>query len=177
MAIYQKIKSDHDKLKSLLQTLVAATEHNADTKKLLEEIEQELVPHARAEEAILYNSLKEESDTAKQLIADSFQEHVQAEGLLRTLKGLSSIGVEWSTAANKLKESLEEHIEKEEGEVFNKAKEIFTDEEARQFGEVFEKAKEEARKQGNLKNMVQMFGNMLPKRFADRIRDSLQSAS
>ncbi|MFW7379997.1 MAG: hemerythrin domain-containing protein [Oligoflexus sp.] len=177
MTIYQSLKKDHDHIKVLLSSLVKATEKGQHTEKLLEQIEEELVPHSRAEEAIFYNTIREETDDAKLMMADSFREHAQAETLLRTLKGLETIGVEWKKAAEQLKDAVEHHIAEEETEVFAKAKEILTTEESQQLAKAFEQTKQEFKQQGNLKNIVQMVGNMLPKRFADRIRDTLKEVS
>jgi len=177
MTIYNNLKQDHDRLKGLLQSLVLATENNHETKQILVEIENELVPHSRAEEAIFYNTIREETDNSKLKIANSFREHAQAETLLRTLQGLEVIGVEWGRAAAQLKDSIEHHIAEEEGEIFAVAQEIITMEEADQLGQAFEKAKDQFREQGTLKNAMQFVSNMLPSRFADRIRHNLQSAS
>ncbi len=172
MTIYEILKNDHDQLKPLLSELVQATEMNRDVKDLLRQIDDLLIPHARAEEAIFYNALREgESAQAKEKVRHGYSEHMQAEALLRTLQGLSMIGVEWTTAAEKLKDSLEHHIQEEETEIFSVAQNVFSEEEAKELGRAFEALKIEFQSQGSLKNSVEMISNLIPRRFKDTYRD------
>jgi hemerythrin superfamily protein len=173
MDIYEELANDHNKLKPLLGKLVSATENDANTKHLLDQIHNLLIPHSRAEEAVFYNSLKEDRE-GKELVDHSFAEHMQAEAILRTLQGLDKINVEWTTAAKRLRESILHHIEDEEDRVFPGAKLIIFDKEAVQLAEAFRRAKELAAEQGDLKNSMDLITNMLPKWV--RNRDKIKSA-
>src|SRR5438552_3887791 len=87
MKIYDSLKKDHEKLKLLLQDLVTENQRIDVYKNLLTQIRDELVPHARAEEAVLYNSIRD-MNTGKEIVAHSYKEHMEAETLLRTLQAL-----------------------------------------------------------------------------------------
>jgi hemerythrin superfamily protein len=175
MDIYQALINDHNNLKPLLDRLVAASENNGETKNLLKEVEDLLVPHSRAEEAVFYNALRETQE-GKDLVSKSYGEHMEAEGLLRTLQGLEKINIDWTNAAKKLRDAVFHHIEEEEERIFTKARTIFLDSEAQQMTGAFKKAKEVALTQGDVKNTLDMIINMMPKRLADLLKGTKKSA-
>lgn len=170
MDIYQALINDHEALRPLLDQLVTASEMDADTDYLLDRIENLLIPHSRAEEAVFYNSLRE-IDAGKELVAHSYAEHMKAEAVLRTLQGLEKLNIEWDAAAKKLREGLLHHMAEEEGEIFPKARQMFFEIEAQQMVPAFEEAKRVAEQQGDLKNTLDMIGNMLPERLRGHHKD------
>lgn len=170
--IYEVLKEDHDELRPLLAQLVLETEINSDVKDLLKQIERILIPHARAEEAILYNALREMGpEKTREKARHGYKEHMMAETLLRTLQGLSVVGVEWTSAAKKLRESLQHHIEEEEHEIFEAARQVFTTSEAESLAVAFEKLKQEYETQGSMKNSMEVIANLMPGRFKDTYRE------
>lgn len=171
MDIYQALKNDHDALKPLLAQLVESTQNNDDTKALLDQIRDLLVPHARAEEAILYNSLRA-LDASKDVVAHAYAEHTKAETTLHALRGMAAINIEWTTAAKKLQEDLEHHIAEEESRVFDAARQVLLEGEAEQMAEAFEHMKPEIKEQGMMKNTAELIANMMPKRFSEYIEGS-----
>lgn len=174
MDIYQALTHDHNQLKPLLDKLVVATENDQSTKALLDQIRDLLIPHSRAEEAVFYNTLRG-FPAQKEQISHSFNEHMQAEVLLRTMRGLEKINIEWTAAAKKLRETIFHHISEEEGKVFDQARQILLAEEAKQLGLAFEEAKRQASQQSGMKNTVDMVANMLPKNLGDRIRSGAEN--
>jgi hemerythrin-like domain-containing protein len=170
MDIYSELKKDHDKIKPMLEKLVSASEMNEDTKTLLGQIRDELVPHARAEEAVFYNSLRE-IQGCKELVRHSYNEHMKAETILRTLQGMAAINVEWTAAAKKLKEELEHHIAEEEGKIFTAARQALLDEESKQMANAFKRMKPEIKDQGMMKDTLDMVANLMPNRFQDKVRN------
>lgn len=170
MLIYDALKKDHEKVKGLLDELIALTEGDPRRNQLIKSIRDELIPHARAEESILYNSLRS-IDATKDLVREGFQEHVEAEALLRTLQMKDKIDADWRTTAGKLKEALAHHIREEETAVFAAAQEYLTEREAEMMGEAFEKMKPEIRRENILQTTVDLIANMMPPRFASVFRD------
>ncbi|RYZ62145.1 MAG: hemerythrin domain-containing protein, partial [Proteobacteria bacterium] len=107
MEIYQALKKDHEKVKSLLQRLVGLADSDVKTRhSLVSQIRDELVPHSRAEEAVFYNSLRLVDDS-KKVAMHGFAEHMEAETFLRTLQATDAVGAGWRPVAEKLKETLE----------------------------------------------------------------------
>jgi hemerythrin superfamily protein len=170
MDIYQNLKQDHDEVKNLLTELLSLSEKDEYRHTLIEQISSELVPHARAEELVFYNTLRA-SDADTGLVMHSFREHMQAEGLLRMLQTKDKVNFNWKETASKLKEELEHHIQEEESKIFTMAKSIISQTEADQIGEAFVQVKEQYKKQGAIKNTADMVLNLLPPRFASRAHD------
>ncbi len=170
MLIYEALKKDHDHLKILLNELVQLNERDkARSKDLIEQIRDELIPHARAEESVFYNSLRA-IESAKDIIMHSFTEHMEAETLLRSIQAMDKINVDFKEAANKLRNAIEHHIQEEENRIFNVARQLFTEEEARMMGEAFEKLKPEVREEGFVRQTLDMVANIMPPRFAASLR-------
>ena len=121
MLIYDALKKDHDKVKSLLTQLLALDNDDDDAREsLVSQIRDELIPHSRAEESVLYNSLRT-SGAAKDMAMHSYKEHMETEVLLRMLQVRDKVDMEWKETAQKLKDSLEHHIAEEEGKLFVRA--------------------------------------------------------
>jgi hemerythrin superfamily protein len=170
MLIYDALKKDHDGLKVLLNELVMLNENDEERRhSLIEEIRDELVPHARAEESVFYNSLRS-LDPAKDIIMHSYKEHMEAESMLRTLQIQDKIDTNWKGTARKFKQAIEHHIQEEETKIFNVARQLFTQEEAQMMAQAFEKAKPEVREEGFVGTTIDMIANLMPTRFAAAIR-------
>lgn len=171
MQIYESLKKDHDTVKQLLSQLISLNESETKQRSVLvAQIRDELIPHSRAEEAVFYNSMRLLDET-KSLAMHGYREHLEAETLLRTLQLLDATNLSWKETAYKLKESLEHHIEEEEGEMFAAAQGLFTAEEAVVLDEVFKKMKPEIKEEGLMMNTLEMVKNMMPPRLTDAISD------
>ncbi len=170
MQIYEALKKDHDTLKPLLAQLVNAGGESAEVRsQLIDQIRDELVPHSRAEEAVFYNSLRQ-IDEVSDLAWHGYTEHAEAEAMLRTLQVMDKVNADWTAIATKLKEALEHHIAEEEGKIFNAAKQVLADEEAEMMATAFEQLKGEVQEQSFMQNTLDMIANMMPTRFADKLR-------
>jgi hemerythrin-like domain-containing protein len=170
MLIYEALKKDHQVLRTLLNELVSLEENDQKRhSQLVQEIHDELIPHARAEESVFYNSLRA-IDQAKDIVMHSFQEHMEAEALLRTLQGKDKVDADWKATAVKLRDAIENHIQEEEDRVFNVARQLFTQDEARMMAEAFEKLKPEVREEGFMRQTLDLVANVMPPRFAASLR-------
>lgn len=170
MTIYDALMKDHDKVQSLMNELCSLNEGNDKRRHaLIEEIRDDLIPHSRAEETVLYNSMRALS-SANDIVMHSYEEHMMAETLLRTLQIADKIDMGWKETANKLRESLNHHIQEEESKLFSVAKEMFTEEEAVMMAEAFEELKPEIKKQGFVKTTVDLVANLLPPRIAAKLK-------
>jgi hypothetical protein len=170
MLIYEALKSDHLKVKILLNELVTLTEADSERRhSLIKQIHDELIPHVRAEESVFYNSLRA-IDSAKDIALHGFEEHMEAEALLHTLQGKDKIDAEWKATAQKLKHAIEHHVNEEEGRIFSIAQQLFTQEEAEMMGQAFEQLKPEVHEEGILRQTLDMVANVMPPRFAASLR-------
>lgn len=169
MLIYDLLKQDHEEVKNMLGDLIALKDDDDYRFVLVEEIKNALIPHARAEEATLYNTLRS-VDADKSIVAHSFKEHMEAESLLRILSIKEKTNTDWRSTAIKLRDVLEHHISEEEGRIFSEARKMFTTEEAEAIGAAFSKMKPSFAGGGVVKNTYDMVINMLPPRLADSLR-------
>lgn len=139
MEIYQVLKADHRVVKAILKQMDDTTERAGKKRtKLLLKLKQELVPHARAEELVVYEPLKE-SDVkdADDLSFEAYEEHWVSDKLLLELSGTDPADKRWGALLSVLKENLEHHIKEEEEQLFKKCRKSFTDEEAEEMTEKF----------------------------------------
>lgn len=170
MLIYEALKKDHDKIKTLLAQLLATSPNKPEERhEIVEQIRDEIIPHSRAEEAVFYNTLRS-IDMAKDLVLHCYQEHLEIETYLRMLQVRDKIDVEWKETAQKLKTALEKHIHEEETKIFSAAKQLFTTREAEMMGEAFVRLKPDIRREGFVSTTLDMVVNMMPPRFTSVFR-------
>ncbi len=163
MKIYDALKKDHVKVLSLLDELISLDDKDNHREALVQEIRDELIPHSRAEEKLFYNSIRAlDADSGK--VMHSFNEHVAAETLLRSLQVGDKVNVGWKKTAQALRDALSHHIREEETELFALAQKVFSDQEAEQIGLAFEKLKPEIKEEGFMKTTLDMVANLMPPR-------------
>lgn len=170
MKIYDILKNDHDQVKEMLSRLVSLPEDDDSRFDLIKKIDQELVDHSRAEEAVFYNSIRA-TDADSSIAMHGYKDHVEAESLLRALQGMSKADMKWKDTAKKLKEAVEDHISEEENQFFSEAKKTFSDEEADMMGKAFKKMKVEIQGESDIKKTADTVVNLMPPRVADKIRE------
>ena len=175
MQIYEALKKDHDKMKMLLKELVALENDSPRRKMLVRKIRDELVPHSRAEESVLYNSLRV-APTSKGKVMHGYREHMEAETLLRTLQVMDASTKGWKPIARQLKKALEHHIKEEETELFQQARQVFSEAEASAMGAAFRRLKDEVRDESFMKTTMEMVANLMPPRLTKNFRSSGMNA-
>ncbi len=170
MLIYEALKNDHEKVKGLLNQLASVESEDRDRcEVLIESICDELIPHSRAEEAVFYNSIRA-VDTAKNLVWHGYEEHMMAEGMLRTLQAMAKVDIEFTKLAKRFKTAVEHHIQEEEREIFAAAKQLFTEDEAEAMAEAFEDMKPQIKEEGVLQTTLDLIANVMPARLAAPLR-------
>lgn len=173
MLIYDALMKDHRGVEALLERLVNSADATAEVRSdLIQKIRDELVPHARAEEAVFYNSLRDIDET-RELVAHGYVEHMEAEMLLRTLQTMDAVNADWRKVAMKLQKELLHHIQEEENEIFPAAKQVLANEEAEMMERAFQQMKPQIREAGFVSNTMDAVINMMPKRFATTFRSFL----
>lgn len=170
MEIYEALERDHEEIKQLLNDLVNLKDDDEYRFVIIEEIRNHLIPHSRAEESIFYNTLRA-VNADKKVVFHGFQEHLEAETLLRTLQVMDKMNMSWKATAKKLRDAIFHHIQDEESEIFAEARQAFTNEEAVAMCEAFEQLKPKIEQEGFVKNTVDMVINMMPPRLSDRLRN------
>lgn len=144
MDIYEILKKDHRLVKELLKKLEKTDESSGDVRiELLTELKENLLPHSRAEEQVLYEALKDcDVKEADEKAFEGYEEHAVADHLIQELEATQTEDKRWGALMVVLKENLEHHIEEEEGEFFKKAREAFDSDTAKEMATNFVSLKE-----------------------------------
>ena len=137
------LEDDHKDIKKLLNKADDTTERAVKTRAaLLREIGVKLTAHEKIEEEIFYPALKEHPK-AKDIVLEGYQEHHVVDLIMGELKDLDVDDEKWGAKFAVMKETIEHHIEEEEGEMFTKARAAFSAEELDELGERMQAMKEE----------------------------------
>lgn len=172
MHISEALRRDHSELKELMARVMDLEEEDVEQRaQLVQQLGDLFVPHARAEEAVLYNSMRM-IEAAKELAMECYRYHMEVEGLLRMLQVQEMANLNWKETAGRLRHALDEHILNEEAAVFAATEALFTDEEAEAMAEVFEELKGTTSEKGFLGTTLDMMTNLMPPALTDTIRDT-----
>jgi hemerythrin superfamily protein len=121
------IKDDHKAIKKLFRQFEKAKSDDEKMAAATQALE-ELQAHAKIEEEIFYPAVRakaeeEGDDEAKDLLNEANEEHHVAEVLMGELKQIGKVDETFEAKFKVLIESVEHHIEEEEGEMLPDAKE------------------------------------------------------
>ena len=135
MTIYEVLKRDHKKVQELLDQIEKTDGRGASKRALLfEQLKDDLLAHAKAEDAIFYARIRD-TKPARKITLEAHEEHRVVERLLDEMARLDATDEVFLAKFKVLKEAVEHHVEEEEGELFQKARKAIDVEEARELGE------------------------------------------
>lgn len=139
MSIFQTLIKDHDEVKSILKKIDETTERAHKTRlDLIQKLKEAVVPHARAEEAVLYEAMKKsEMKDADDLGYEGYEEHSVVDHLFEEIDNTAPEDKRWTALSSVMKEVLEHHIKEEENQMFKKARKAFNPEVAQEMEEQF----------------------------------------
>ncbi|KPV41666.1 hypothetical protein AN478_00855 [Thiohalorhabdus denitrificans] len=139
--IYQKLAEDHRETSKMLEQLNNIAESDPGRRDaLFPKVKEELLAHARAEDATFYNALRQHSES-KGDAQHAMQEHSEVENLLLELTHLDRSTPEWASKLRELKQSVESHVDEGENQIFPEAQGILDDQQANEIGESFTQEK------------------------------------
>ncbi len=137
MDAFELLKNDHKKVSELFKEIESAS-GQAKT-QLFSRIKNELDVHAHIEEKVFYPAL-ENTEAAREITLEAYEEHKVVKDLLAELAN-GAPNDEWDAKLTVLKENVEHHVGKEEGELFSKARQALSREEIKRFGAEMEAEK------------------------------------
>ena len=138
------LETDHRRFEALLEQGEETTERAAKGRtELLDRLTAELNVHELIEEKILYPALKPHAES-RDIVLEGYQEHHVADVLVKELHELTTDDERWGAKFKVLAESLEHHIEEEEGNMFPTAREVLSREELQELGKRMRALKAEA---------------------------------
>ena len=139
--ILKTLQAEHDVLRDLFAKMKDTTDRALKTRgTLLEEIEANLMPHAKWEEQVFYPAFKERADRdGLQTHAEAVAEHHAVENSV--IPEVHAAELETPEFAGRVKvfgEMIDHHATEEEKTMFKMAREMFTAEERAQLDEDYE---------------------------------------
>jgi iron-sulfur cluster repair protein YtfE (RIC family) len=124
MELYQLLKQDHLKVKRLFERLDETIDASTRSReRLFAELKQELERHAEIEEKHFYPALQRHEAT-RHLVEEALEEHDEMAELLTALDETDKDDEDWAEQLEALRETVDAHVEDEEGELFPKAQEL-----------------------------------------------------
>ena len=137
------LKTDHKKVRALLETL-DKTDNPSRRTKLLSQLEVEIKAHARVEEEIFYPAFKAKAESEElEMYFEAKEEHGLVDIILPKAKASDPSGEEFAARAKVLKDLILHHAKEEEREMFKAAKKLFEKDELRSLGAQMQRRKRE----------------------------------
>ena len=138
------LMNDHRRFEELLKQGEETTERAVKGRTdLLETITVELGVHELIEEKLLYPALKKFPE-ARDIVLEGFEEHHVADLILKELHEVAKDDEQWGAKFKVLKESIEHHIQEEEGDMFRKARGVMSQEDLAALGREMAQLKRDA---------------------------------
>ena len=142
---FNLLKSDHEKVAGILESIDQTTERAAKGRdELFARLKEELDLHTKIEEEIFYPAL-EDSEETRDVTLEALEEHRLVKQLLTELEAAPKDTEEWTAKFTVLKENVEHHVEEEEGEMFPKARKALSEDEIESLGDRLQEAKKQNR--------------------------------
>ena len=126
MDIFEALRQDHKKQRTLMSLLTKTRGDSKDRSELFEKLKKELQDHA-AEERYFYVPLIE-ADLTQDKARHSIAEHHELDELIEDLEQTDMSSPRWLATATKLEDRLLHHLEEEEREMFQLAGKVLSDE-------------------------------------------------
>ncbi len=119
MNIFEKLREEHDKTRTLLRLVSKTHGDSRGRRELFARLKDELESHARAEEVSLYKPLIGSAVQAE--ATHSTKEHEEARELLEELEAMDYSSTGWLNRFETLKQIVLKHMDEEEHRVFQQA--------------------------------------------------------
>jgi iron-sulfur cluster repair protein YtfE (RIC family) len=142
MQAIQLLKQEHGQAKAAFQEIEGAPEGRRGA--LWTKLRPELEMHEKKEEAHLYGPAARENQGDRTLAdweGTHHHEVQEAEGLIREISGLEPSDERWLAAVKKLRGALEQHIQKEEQQIWPKIEQLWRPERLEEAGRQMEAMK------------------------------------
>ena len=97
--------------------------------------------HTQIEEQIFYPALRSFEET-KDLIPEAFEEHQEVKDILEEMSSLNPGNDEFMDKLTELRDSVEHHVEEEEGEMFPKAEQVLGQSRLQELGRQMQQMKQ-----------------------------------
>ncbi|MEE2035318.1 hemerythrin domain-containing protein [Rhodococcus chondri] len=139
------LKEDHKEIKKLFRDFQSAGEGAKAAKgKIVDKIIEALTVHTYIENEVMYPEVRELLPDVESDVLESYEEHHVADVLVMELAAMKPEDERFDAKTTVLIESVEHHIEEEEGEWFPKVREALGRKVLQEMGERLLEAKQKA---------------------------------
>lgn len=139
MNITELLTEDHREVDGLIAQLEGGADKETFTK-----LKNALMLHTQIEEEIYYPAL-EDFEQSEELIDEAYQEHSDVEQLLDDMSATEPNSEEFQDLLFQLKESINHHVEEEEGQVFPLSETLLGEDALERMGNEMSKMKSESK--------------------------------
>jgi Hemerythrin HHE cation binding domain. len=129
--IYDILKIEHDQMSNLLQQALSD-----GSKVSFLKVKLKIDPHMKGEEKFFY-PLLEENEELRELVNHAYEEHNEAKVLTSEMENMDERNEKWTDKLSELKQSIDHHIEEEEGKVFEKAQSVLSQDQAEEIAKQY----------------------------------------
>jgi hemerythrin-like domain-containing protein len=138
--IFRRLKDEHEEVASLMKRVVA-TDDATEKREWFDKVRTALLSHSKAEEKEFYPLLLAHAST-RELIEHSIDEHEQVAQLIEELDIRDVAEPDWDESFDELMQSVDDHVEDEENDLFPRAKQVLSNEDVDAIEERFLRTKE-----------------------------------
>jgi hemerythrin superfamily protein len=142
MDVLKLLRKDHSTVQSLFSRFERVSKSAHEKKnELFAEIRREIQLHAKAEEEIFYPAVKAFNGEGRMLISEALKEHKDIDQLLTQISRLKPTDKNYDEKVETLFDSVELHVEEEEGQIFRFVEENCSQEQLEDLGRQIEDRK------------------------------------
>lgn len=124
--IFMTLAKEHGEIAALMGSLVKTDSDDITRRReLFFEFKSALLAHARTEDEVFYRTLASYPELRAD-IQDARKDHQEVEIFLDELSRMDMSTKAWMTTFKQLKRVVEEHVDKEESEIFSKADDVLS---------------------------------------------------
>jgi hemerythrin-like domain-containing protein len=142
MTIFEALREDHDKQRTLIDRLCKTQGDSEDREALFTQVKTALKHHAVAEERNLYVPLMQD-ETTQEKARHSVAEHHEIDEMMEELDASDMTSPHWLAVAKKLQDQVHHHLDEEEQEVFQLAGKVLSDEQKSDLAQKYRASMEE----------------------------------
>ncbi|WP_148861052.1 hemerythrin domain-containing protein [Marinobacter fonticola] len=142
MNIFEALREDHDKQRTLIDLLCKTEGDSEGREELFGKVKAELARHAAAEERHFYVPLMKDDHTQEKA-RHSIAEHHEMDEMIEELESTDMSSPHWLAVAKQLQDQLHHHLDEEEQEVFQQAGKVLPEEQKASLANQYRKHMEE----------------------------------
>ncbi|MGO2373932.1 hemerythrin domain-containing protein [Pseudoalteromonas sp. KG3] len=139
MNIFEALRNDHDKQRSLVDALIETHGDSPNRQSLMDNLKNELEEHAKFEERYFYNPLMFD-DLTHEKARHGIAEHHELDELIEQLEETDMSSPAWLVTAKKLHHLVHHHLTEEEHEIFQLAGKALSEEQKLSLAEKYNDA-------------------------------------